>query len=160
MAGSLASVDPRCVRAGAVCFRIERGRLRFLLVKTTDGGFWTFPKGHVEPREAPWEAASREAKEEAGAEGHPLPEALTVYRYPGGGAACPDILVEAFLLEVQQEKTPAVQERHRERRWVNPADAKELLTDGRSPVYALEGIRLIDEARKAVAARRRRRPSG
>ena len=70
--------------AAAVCHRRGADGIEFLLVRTSDGKKWTFPKGHVEPGEAPWEAAAREACEEAGAIGPPTRRALARYLYPSG----------------------------------------------------------------------------
>ena len=38
----------------------------FLVHRTKSGGFWEFPKGHLDEGETPFAAASRELKEETG----------------------------------------------------------------------------------------------
>lgn len=54
---------------GAVAvYKREDGTFLFLLVKQA-GGYWSFPKGHVEGEETPLETAKRELKEETGLTG-------------------------------------------------------------------------------------------
>ena len=63
----------RTVVAAAVPVRRrDAGGLEFLLVRTSQGGRWTFPKGRIEPGESPSAAAAREAAEEAGVDGQDL----------------------------------------------------------------------------------------
>lgn len=149
------SVDPRCFRVAAVCYRRPDSLLEFLVVKTTDGRFWTVPKGHVEHGEAAWEAAGREAREEAGVEGPVLESPFTRYRYPSSGRPCTEVTVEAYLLRVDRDGDPDPRERHREKEWVGAGEAKQLLASGRALRHALEHTRLIDEAQEEIA-----RPGG
>jgi 8-oxo-dGTP pyrophosphatase MutT (NUDIX family) len=51
--------------AGGIVFRIERGKPRYLLIRDSYRN-WGFPKGHLEPGEAPETAAVREVGEETG----------------------------------------------------------------------------------------------
>lgn len=53
---------------GAVIFRKYHGNTELLLIKHTNGGHWSFPKGHVEPGETEAETARREVREETGLE--------------------------------------------------------------------------------------------
>ena len=50
---------------GAVIFRVDEGRVRFLLTKSLRG-VWGFPKGHMEGNETEHETAVREIREEVG----------------------------------------------------------------------------------------------
>jgi 8-oxo-dGTP pyrophosphatase MutT (NUDIX family) len=60
----------RVPQGGAIVFRGEGDRLQVLLVRSKkDPDIWVFPKGHVEPGEAPAETALRETWEEAGVRG-------------------------------------------------------------------------------------------
>jgi bis(5'-nucleosidyl)-tetraphosphatase len=54
--------------AGVVLFREERGRRRYLLLRSTltRRPLWEFPKGGVEPGESERDAAERELAEETG----------------------------------------------------------------------------------------------
>lgn len=45
---------------GAVIFRKHHGNTELLLIKHTNGGHWSFPKGHVEPGETEAQTALRE----------------------------------------------------------------------------------------------------
>lgn len=53
---------------GAVIFRKHHGNTELLLIKHTNGGHWSFPKGHVEPGETEAQTALREVREETGLE--------------------------------------------------------------------------------------------
>ena len=49
---------------GADVFRKFHGNVEILLIKHLNGGYWTFPKGHVESGETEEQTAEREVKEE------------------------------------------------------------------------------------------------
>ena len=131
----------------AVCHRREEGAVELLLVQTKGGNRWTFPKGHVEPGELPSEAAAREAREEAGANGDIAATPFTWYRYPATREAEGETLVAAYLLAVRRQGPPAHSERSRSPTWVEPAQAERLLAaGGREPEYAQEHARVVREA--------------
>ena len=49
---------------GAVVFRKFHGNVEILLIKHLNGGYWSFPKGHVESGETEEQTAELEVKEE------------------------------------------------------------------------------------------------
>lgn len=49
---------------GIVPLRKHNGRWEVFLIQHRGGGYWGFPKGHAESNETPYQAASRELKEE------------------------------------------------------------------------------------------------
>ncbi len=51
---------------GAVIFRKEDGKTKFLLIRNKRSAHWGFPKGHIEPGETEEETAIREVLEETG----------------------------------------------------------------------------------------------
>lgn len=51
--------------AGGVVYRVVEGKTLFLLIRDSYRN-WGFPKGHLEPGEAPEQAAVREVSEETG----------------------------------------------------------------------------------------------
>jgi 8-oxo-dGTP pyrophosphatase MutT (NUDIX family) len=106
-------------RAAAVCLD-DSGRV--LLVKTSDGLRWTFPKGRIERDERAADAALREAREEGGILGEIDERPLTTYLSPKGDEMVP---VRAFLLRVSGQVAP--QEDFREPSWFPAEEAIEQL---------------------------------
>lgn len=51
---------------GAVVYRMEEGRRKFLLIRNRRSAHWGFPKGHIEPGETNEQTAIREVLEETG----------------------------------------------------------------------------------------------
>jgi 8-oxo-dGTP pyrophosphatase MutT (NUDIX family) len=136
----------------AICHRHGPSGVEFLLVETKRGRRWTFPKGHIEPGELPWDAAAREAREEAGVEGDISATPLTEYRYPNTRGGKGDSVVTAYLLTVVSEHEPARKERHRKRKWVPPDEATRLLAaGGREREYVEEHARVVREAAAALS---------
>ncbi len=56
----------RQISAGGVVYRVHEGRVEFALVCPAGRSVWCLPKGMLEPREKPEEAALREVQEETG----------------------------------------------------------------------------------------------
>ncbi len=142
----LKHVLPRRTRTSAVVAAVPvrrriAGGLEFLLVRTKDGARWTFPKGGVEPGEAPDAAAGREAREEAGLLGTVGPEPLCVYRYGPSRNGFDD--VTAFLLTVFRDRLPA--EPDREPTWFGLEAARSRLVEGRDDGYGeqMEHVLLV-----------------
>jgi predicted NUDIX family NTP pyrophosphohydrolase len=86
--------------AGILLFRQGEAGTEVLLIKpggpfwrNKDSGAWMIPKGMVEPREAPAEAALREFEEETGTKLTAVPFPLATVRQSGGK------LVDAFAVE-------------------------------------------------------------
>jgi 8-oxo-dGTP pyrophosphatase MutT (NUDIX family) len=81
---------PNEISSGGVVVRRSPQRYEVCLV--SDGKYWGFPKGHVEPGETPEAAAMREISEETGIPLEslvlraPLPPSEYVYRRPNRGA--------------------------------------------------------------------------
>jgi 8-oxo-dGTP pyrophosphatase MutT (NUDIX family) len=122
--------------AAAVCYRLEGAEPRFLLVQTK-AGKWTFPKGHVKRDESAHEAAAREAREEAGAQGSVAREPFTTYLYPKQNGPTVSIdLVHAYLQETTKQSEPDEDWRHPA--WCNPAEAKEKLAHDQQDWYATQ----------------------
>lgn len=135
-----------CEQVAAVCFRIRRGRIEFLLVRTR-GGRWIFPKGSAEPGLSHAQAAALEAFEEAGVHGRI--EEASFARYIRQKAsrlrgAPIEVTTNAFLCEVS--RLDPAPEANRDPSWFSPEKAKRRLQEGRSQEYAVELVRVIDRA--------------
>lgn len=134
--------------AAAICYRTRRNDLEFLLVRTSDGRRWTFPKGHVEVGETLPAAAAREAKEEAGVRGRLDPEPVTSYRYPDARIGARD--VTAYLLAVQDQRSPA--ERHRKPKWGDKRRTLQRLVKNRAEEFGYEHERVLAAAEPRIRA--------
>jgi 8-oxo-dGTP pyrophosphatase MutT (NUDIX family) len=109
------------VRAGSVC-----------LVTSSNGKRWVIPKGLIDPGHTAGEAALQEAWEEAGLVGILSPEPVGSYLYPKWGGTCH---VTVFVMEVTEVAEDWPERAVRLRRWVNVAEALQLLDD--------EGLRAV-----------------
>jgi len=127
--------------------------MEFLLVRTRNG-HWTFPKGGVDEDASNAEAAAREAYEEAGVKGriehtpfvsylHCKPTQLRSRRRA--------VLVNAHLCKVRRLVPP--QEPYRDPTWFSASEAKRRLREHRTPEYAAEVLRVIDQATERILFR-------
>lgn len=80
-AGKLLADDEPILAVGAVIYRRRRaGKLEILIIKKRHG-FWTLPKGRIEPGEGEEEALHREIGEETGLTGS-VEAAGEIFTYP------------------------------------------------------------------------------
>jgi 8-oxo-dGTP pyrophosphatase MutT (NUDIX family) len=130
--------------AAAVCWKCRDGEVQFLLVRTSGGDRWTFPKGGIEAGESSARAAEEEAGEEAGARGTVDEELLDTYVPSSEEEAEP---VRAHLLNVEEQGQPRKKERgFRHPEWFSAEKAIEALAEKRDERYAQEHRRLIEAA--------------
>jgi 8-oxo-dGTP pyrophosphatase MutT (NUDIX family) len=138
----------RCERVAAVCYRVGRNGIEFLLVQTGKGR-WTFPKGSAEPGLTNAQAAALEAFEEAGViEGRMEETSFTQYTRRGTGKArdggLKTLTVHAHLCEVSRLAPP--QELERNPTWFSPEAARQHLRESRKPDYGSELARVVARA--------------
>ncbi|MBI5155210.1 NUDIX hydrolase [Candidatus Poribacteria bacterium] len=106
-------------QAGAVPFRYHPSRgLEFLLVTSSTGDKWVFPKGHIEAGHSPEEQAAIEAWEEAGVRGRVLGPPVGSYDYEKAGRRTGSRRVDVYLLHVQQTDDEWPEKGIRARQWV------------------------------------------
>ncbi len=137
----------RCKQAAAVCYRIRREKVEFLLVRTRGKGRWTFPKGCTEPGLTHAQAAALEAFEEAGVHGRIEEEAFARYvlRSARNSSSAPKAReISAHLCQVLRLGAP--KEAHRNRTWFSIEAAKLRLCEGRKPEDKAEFIRVLEKA--------------
>ncbi len=108
------------VSAGIVIARCEANVYRYLLLRAYR--YWDFPKGLVEPGEAPLDAARREAREETGIGtlDFPCGEQYVETKPYRGGKIARYYLAVASTAEVTLKVNPALgRPEHHEYRWVD-----------------------------------------
>jgi 8-oxo-dGTP pyrophosphatase MutT (NUDIX family) len=136
------------LQVAAVCYRKCGASFEFLLVKTTGGDKWIFPKGATARRLSHSEAAEREALEEAGVVGTIEPGHFHLYLQPKGESklinGVQEFVVKAYLLQASHTQAP--QEQSRNPTWFNVEDARSALAKGREAKYAAELHTTIDRA--------------
>ncbi len=118
---------PECVmsQAGAIPFRRDsRGKLEFLLISSSSGGRWVFPKGRIEFGCTAAEQAAVETYEEAGVSGDVHRPSVGKFRYRKSGS---QFDVEVFLLQVTQVHLTWPEFNHRNRIWLPGEKALNLL---------------------------------
>jgi len=139
-----------CEQVAAVCYRIRRSSIEFLLVQTR-GGRWTFPKGGIEPGLTHAQAAALEAFEEAGVHGRMEESSFTHYTRRKradirGSSRSPkrELVVNAHLCEVLRLGPP--QESNRNPTWFSAQRAKRRLQEDRKPEVGAELARVVELA--------------
>jgi len=142
------------LQVAAVCYRKRGASFEFLLVKTTSGDRWIFPKGATARRLSHSQAAEREALEEAGAVGAIEPQHFHLYLQPKGDSrlrnGIQEFVVKAFLLQISHTQPP--QEQNRNPTWFSVDDARSALVMGREAKYAAELRTVIDRAVERLSA--------
>jgi 8-oxo-dGTP pyrophosphatase MutT (NUDIX family) len=141
----------------AVCYRIRKGDVEFLLVQTRSGR-WTFPKGGVEADLTQAQSAALEAVEEAGVHGRieEVPFARYFRKHQNhvparsmrANITPPELAVAAHLCEVFRQEPP--QERDRNPTWLNADKTKQRLRKNRTPEFGAELVRVVERAQSRI----------
>jgi 8-oxo-dGTP pyrophosphatase MutT (NUDIX family) len=139
----------QCEQVAAVCYRVNSSDIEFLLVRTSGGTRWTFPKGNVMPGLSHAQAAALEAFEEAGVHGRIEEASFARYASGTGGAkrsasGFSGLEVKAHLCQVVRLAKP--KESKRDRTWFSALEAKQRLKKGRDERYGAGFARVIDRA--------------
>ena len=134
-------------QVAAVCYRISKRGLEFLLVRT-GGGRWTFPKGSVESGLTHAQAAALEAFEEAGVHGRMEEAAFARYvrikSEQQRGAPQIEVVINAHLCEVTRLESPEEAKRHPT--WFSAEKAQKKLRAARPAEYGEDMARIVDRA--------------
>jgi 8-oxo-dGTP pyrophosphatase MutT (NUDIX family) len=133
----------------AICHRPGSHGPELLLVRTSDGRRWTFPKGHVEKDESPREAVAREAREEAGVSGGVGEEPIARYHYRSSGVIDE---VDGYLLAAADDGEAWLAEPWRRPKWVSFDKARRLVRWRRDPRFAEEHQRVLDHVERILTA--------
>jgi 8-oxo-dGTP pyrophosphatase MutT (NUDIX family) len=111
-------------QVAALCWRKRKGAVEVLLVTSRETRRWVIPKGWPMEGLADYNAARREAFEEAGVEGHMRREPVGQFFYEKRGKK--EVLpvnVTVYALEVVKKLKTWPEVKERERSWFSPSDA-------------------------------------
>lgn len=122
---------PCRVQAAALPWRVGEHGVEVMLVTSRGTGRWVLPKGWPEKREKLFEAAAREAAEEAGVAGAVAQREIGRFYY---GKAMPSgtrwrCEVRVFPLQVESVADKWPERKHRTRRWFAPQEAAALVEE-------------------------------
>jgi len=108
----------------ALCWRKRKGAVEVLLVTSRETRRWVIPKGWPMEGLADFNAARREAFEEAGVEGRMRREPIGQYFYEKRGKKeVLPVTVTVYALEVVKKLKSWPEAKERERSWFSPHDA-------------------------------------
>ena len=147
-----------CEQVAAVCYRMRRDEIEFLLVRTRGSGRWTFPKGNAERGMTHAQAAALEAFEEAGVHGRMEEASFAQYTSRKRGVdsatrpAEKELTVHAHLCEVVRLGNP--KESNRKRTWFSVEDARQHLRKGRKGHEGAAFARVVDRAVERIESSR------
>jgi 8-oxo-dGTP pyrophosphatase MutT (NUDIX family) len=130
----------RCLFGGMPC-RVQvaalpwrktaQGGVEVMLITSRDTGRWVIPKGWPEGQEDLYEAAAREAAEEAGLSGSVSRFEIGRYYYgkrqPSGMEARCEVLV--FPMEIDQVAEKWPEQKKRKRKWFSPQAAAAMVRE-------------------------------
>ncbi|MEO3998914.1 NUDIX hydrolase [Mesorhizobium sp. CAU 1732] len=122
---------PCRVQVAALPWRKTADGFEVMLVTSRGTGRWVLPKGWPEKRETPYEAAAREAAEEAGIDGAISKQEVGRFYY---GKQLPSGMewrceVHVYPMEVDRIADKWPERKKRKRRWFAPQDAARLVEE-------------------------------
>ena len=123
---------PRCrLQVAALPWRRTEEGVEVMLITSRDTGRWVLPKGWPEEGEALYDAAAREAFEEAGISGGIAHSSAGSYFYnkvhsSGAESRCE---VNVFPLEVTEIASKWREKGQRKRKWVKPREAIRMVNE-------------------------------
>jgi 8-oxo-dGTP pyrophosphatase MutT (NUDIX family) len=122
---------PCRLQVAALPWRKTKSGVEVMLVTSRDTGRWVLPKGWPEFGEQFWEAAAREAGEEAGLKGAISSQEAGRYYYSKGLADGSDVRCEVLVypLEVDDVADKWKEKGERKRKWVSPAKAAAMVAE-------------------------------
>ncbi|MDW6020289.1 NUDIX hydrolase [Mesorhizobium sp. BAC0120] len=122
---------PCRLQVAALPWRSSKDGMKVMLVTSRDTGRWLLPKGWPAPGEDLFEAAAREAREEAGLKGSISKKEAGRYFYVKSVAGGADIRCEVLVypLEVDRVASKWKEKGERKRKWLSPAKAAEMVSE-------------------------------
>lgn len=128
-------------QSGVVPYKKKKGEVQILLIRTTHGNNWGFPKGGVEKGMTPLDSALKEAMEEGGVLGKPK-DFIDIMKYVKGKTGRAQN-VEWFIMKVKQELDEYDEAGMRERKWFSAEKAMKKVDKKLRPILA-QALDIID----------------
>lgn len=127
----LGAAPPHRVQVAALPWRRVKGGIEVMLITSRDTGRWVLPKGWPEAGEEFYDAAAREAVEEAGLKGIISSHEAGRYFYDKCAVNRDDIRCEVFVypLEVSNVADKWKEKGERKRKWVSPEKAAGMVAE-------------------------------
>ena len=120
----------RLKQVAALAYRKHGKGVDVLLITSRETKRWIIPKGWPMKGKKDWNAAAREAFEEAGVEGKMGKKSIGVYHYvKRDGLRSFDVEVTVYPLEVKSELRIWPEKAERKRRWFSAEAAAAVVTD-------------------------------
>lgn len=115
--------------SGAVVFKVDNSKIKYLLIQSSKWKYWGFPKGHVENVESYETSALREVYEETGLTGKIIPNFLEhqCYTFEFEKQKIRKT-VRFFLMLVDVDTLHINKREHQDYRWVSCTEAEILIT--------------------------------
>ena len=112
-------------QSSVIPYRIEPNNLEFLVIRSSGGKRWIFPKGISDPDMSPQKSAAKEALEEAGVIGVPDNKELGEYSIDKWGSTCQVLVYPMEVTQIiPQDKW---EESYRGRKWLKLEDVCQLI---------------------------------
>lgn len=139
---------PPRYQVAAMCYRSEGGQFRVLLLTSRETKRWVLPKGWPKMGFDAVETARKEAWEEGGVrledEGRRIGRYTYRKRMRGGVPVGTEVDVFAFRVMSEEESFPEAAERNR--RWVDPGEAAQLVDEPELAVILRDAETLVRSA--------------
>lgn len=111
-------------QVAALCWRRSKGKTEVLLITSRETRRWIIPKGWPMDGLQDYNAARREAFEEAGVEGHVRKDPVGSFGYDKRGKAVnQSVKVTVYALEVVTRHKNWPEKGERQRQWFTPQEA-------------------------------------
>ena len=119
------------LQVAALPWRKSDDGVEIMLITSRDTGRWVLPKGWPESGENLFDAAAREAGEEAGLSGSVSRREIGRYYYAKALSSGKEVPCEVLVypLEVDKVADKWKERRERKRKWVSPAEAARMLNE-------------------------------
>lgn len=130
---SLRNASKRDVRSqfGALCYRVQNGKVQILLITSRGSGRWIIPKGWPMDGQTPAQSAAQEAWEEAGVVGKAVDLCLGLFSYrkildDDDHLPC---VVMVYPMKVKSLAKDYSEAGQRKRRWVTRKKAAQMVSE-------------------------------